>query len=152
MADAEAAHAVLVSSEDADTFALEGVPHVAVEVVVPGKEHPSRDRERDRCDAAQDIVVHVLVQLAVGAQVEQSTRRVVGTGRERVSVREESAGRVKRNESDRVRAAGESEKSRSTYETALISDSCPVKVWTALPVRMSHTFAVASHAPDTNTF
>lgn len=43
-------------------------------------------------------------------------------------------------------------KPRSTYETALISDSCPVKVWTALPVRMSHTFAVASHAPDTNTF
>jgi hypothetical protein len=43
----------------------------------------------------------------------------------------------------RVRAA-------PTHCTALISDSWPVNVCTALPVLMSHTFAVASQAPDTN--
>lgn len=37
-----------------------------------------------------------------------------------------------------------------TYWTALISDSCPVNVCTALPVRISQTFAVASQDPDTN--
>ncbi len=30
-----------------------------------------------------------------------------------------------------------------------MSDSCPVKVCTAFPVRISQTFAVASQAPDT---
>lgn len=33
--------------------------------------------------------------------------------------------------------------------TALISDSCPTKVWLALPVRISQSLAVASHAPET---
>jgi hypothetical protein len=39
-----------------------------------------------------------------------------------------------------------------THETALMSLSWPVKVCTALPVRMSHTLAVVSHAPETKTF
>lgn len=90
-ADAEAADAVLVPSEDPDPLALERVPDVAVKVVVAGKEEATRDGEADRSDAAQDVVVRVLVQLAVGAKVEQAAGSVVGTGREGVAVREEAA-------------------------------------------------------------
>ena len=41
---------------------------------------------------------------------------------------------------------------QNTYETALMSDSCPVNVCVARPVRMSQSFAVASQAPETKTF
>lgn len=33
-----------------------------------------------------------------------------------------------------------------------MSDSWPVKVWVALPLRISQSLAVASQAPDTNKF
>lgn len=46
----------------------------------------------------------------------------------------------------------ETRSKKKTYETALMSLSCPVNVCTALPVRMSHTLAVVSHAPETKTF
>lgn len=40
---------------------------------------------------------------------------------------------------------------RNAYETALMSDSWPVKVCVARPVRISHSLAVASHAPEMKT-
>ena len=36
------------------------------------------------------------------------------------------------------------------HATALMSDSCPLKVCTEFCVRMSNTFESASHAPVTN--
>lgn len=65
-------------SENADAFALERVPDVAVEVVVTGEEDAPRDGEADRGDAAEDVVVRVLVEFAVGAEVEESAGGVVG--------------------------------------------------------------------------
>ena len=41
---------------------------------------------------------------------------------------------------------------RDTHCTALISDSWPLKVWVARPLRISQSLAEASHAPETNTF
>src|ERR1700675_4445617 len=35
---------------------------------------------------------------------------------------------------------------------ALMSDSWPAKVWTALPARISHSLAKASQAPETKVF
>lgn len=42
-------------------------------------------------------------------------------------------------------------KARNTYETALMSDSWPVKVCVARPVRISQSFAAASQAPEMKT-
>lgn len=90
-ADAETADPVLMPSQDADPFPFERVPDVAVEVVIAGKEQSTRDGEADRGDAAQDVVVRVLVQFAVGAEVKQPARGVVGTGRKGIAAREEAA-------------------------------------------------------------
>ena len=89
-AHAEATDPILMPRQDADPFSLERVPDVAVEVVVAGKEQPTRDGEADRGDAAQDVVVRVLIQFAVGAEVKQPARGVVGTGRKGVAAREEA--------------------------------------------------------------
>lgn len=42
--------------------------------------------------------------------------------------------------------------SLATHWTALISLSCPAKVWTAFPERISQTLAIASQAPETKRF
>ena len=91
-ADAEARDAVLVCRQHADALALERVPHVGVVVVVAGKQNAARRREADGRDAAEDVVVRVLVELAVGTQVEQTARCIVRARREGVAVREEPAG------------------------------------------------------------
>lgn len=71
-ADAQAADAVLVSSKNTDTLTLERVPHVTVVIIVASEQHATRDREGDGRDAAQDVVVVVRVELAVGTEVEQA--------------------------------------------------------------------------------
>ncbi|KAG5457694.1 MAG: hypothetical protein BJ554DRAFT_2229 [Olpidium bornovanus] len=88
-ADAEAGHAVLVGREHAHPLALEGVPNVAVEIVVASKQQPAGNGERDRGDAAQNVVMRVLVELAVRPQIKQAAAGVIGTGAERVAIREE---------------------------------------------------------------
>jgi hypothetical protein len=79
-----------MTRQHADSLALEGIPNVAVEVVVASKEDATRDGEADRGDAAEDVVVGVLIQLAVRAEVEEAARGVVRAGCEGVAVREES--------------------------------------------------------------
>jgi hypothetical protein len=76
-ADAEAADAVLVAGEDADTLTTERVPDIARPVVVPAEQNAARDGERDGGDAAQDVVVREDVQLTVRTDVEQPARGVV---------------------------------------------------------------------------
>ena len=75
---------------------LEGVPNVAVVVVVTGKQDSPTGREGDRGDPAEDVVVHERVELPVCSEVEQAAGRVVGSGRERVSVREKPGQRRKK--------------------------------------------------------
>lgn len=47
---------------------------------------------RDRRDAAENLVVRVLLHLLIGAEVEEAARRVVRAGRERLAVGEEVDG------------------------------------------------------------
>jgi len=77
------------------------------------------------------------IEFSIGSKVEQFAGCIVGPRCKGVTVWEESACQLCRCWRER------------THWTALISDSWPVKVWTALPVRTSHTLAVASQAPDT---
>jgi hypothetical protein len=79
-----------MTSEDTHTFTPEGIPNVACPIVVTTKEYPSRNRERNRRDTAKDIVVRESVELAICADVEQAARRIVGTGRECIAVREKA--------------------------------------------------------------
>lgn len=63
--------------QDAHPLALERVPHVARPVVVPSKEDSAGYGKGDRRDAAEDIIVRERVELAVGADIEESARGVV---------------------------------------------------------------------------
>jgi hypothetical protein len=133
-----------MAGQDAYSLPLEGVPNVTVEVVVAGEQNPARHGKADRGNTTQNVVVLVNIELAVRSQIEKSTRSVVGPSGKCVAVGEES---------EAVSSAWPSaETQKKTYWTALMSDSCPTNVWTAFPVRISHTLAVASQAPETNTF
>ena len=68
---------------------LEGVPHVAVEVVVAGEQQAAALGEGHGGDAADDVVVAVHHQLLVGAQVKQPAGGVVRARAEGVPVGEE---------------------------------------------------------------
>ena len=91
-ADTQTRDAVLVRSQNTDALALERIPDVACVVVVAGKEDTAGDGEADRSDAAEDVVVGVGVELAVGTQIEEAARGVVGTGGKGVAVGEELNG------------------------------------------------------------
>ena len=108
-----------MAGENTDTFALERFPDIARPIVVATKEDATRDRERDRRDTAQDVVVSERVQLAVCADVEKTAGCIVGACRESIAVREEPT-RSQRNDLE--------QRGKGAYETALISDSWPVKV------------------------
>lgn len=79
-ADAETADPVLMTRQDTHPFSLQDIPHIAIVIVVPGKEQPSRNGEPNRGHTTEDIVVRVDVQFAIGSEIEQTTRRIVGTG------------------------------------------------------------------------
>jgi len=67
-----------VALEGEHSLALERIPHVAVEIVVSSEQVATADGERDGGDAAEDVVVCVLHELAISADVEQAARCVVG--------------------------------------------------------------------------
>lgn len=54
-----------MSSEYANSLSLQRVPYIAVEVVVASEEEATRDREGDRGDSAEHVVVSVLIEFAV---------------------------------------------------------------------------------------
>ena len=79
-----------MGGKDTNTFTFERVPYIAVEVVVTGKEQTTADGEGDGGDTAEDVVMGVLVQFAVSAEVEEAAGGVVGSSTESVTVGEES--------------------------------------------------------------
>lgn len=79
---------------------FEGVPHVAVEVVVTCKQEAPALGEGDGGDPTDDVVVGIHHELLVCAQVEQPARGVVRAGGKRVSVREKLHGSIERQRSD----------------------------------------------------
>lgn len=58
-------------------FCFQGVPDVAVEVVVPGKQEAPAAGEGDRGDSADDALVRVHYELLVGPQVEEAAGGIV---------------------------------------------------------------------------
>lgn len=85
-----------MSCQYPNSLALESIPDIDIVIVISSKEDPTRSGECNRGDSAQDVVVGVSVEFAIGAQVEQLARGVVGTGRKGVSIGEESEAWVRR--------------------------------------------------------
>ena len=59
------------------TLSLQGVPDVAVEVIVAGQEQSATLGESHGGDAADDVVVAVHHQLLVGTQVKQPAGGII---------------------------------------------------------------------------
>jgi len=74
-----------VPREDPGPLRPHAVPHVAVEVVVPGQQEPPGLGERHARDSADDVVVTEHGELLVGSNIEQTTGRVVRARGEGVS-------------------------------------------------------------------
>ena len=89
LSDSKAGHSVVVTSQHSRPLGLHGVPHVAVEVVVPGQQQTAGLGEGHAGDAADDVVVAVEGQLLVRSDVEQAAGRVVGARGEGEAIREE---------------------------------------------------------------
>lgn len=90
ISDPEAAHTVVVASEDTCTVTLHGIPDVAVEVVIASEQQPATAREGNRGDAADDVVVGIHEELLVSPQVKEAARGIIGARGEGIAVGEES--------------------------------------------------------------
>ena len=73
----QAAHAVFMPGQDPCPVGFEGVPDVAVEVVVPCEKEAPTLGEGDGGDPADDVVVGVGPELLVRTEVEQPAGGVV---------------------------------------------------------------------------
>ena len=88
--NSKATNAVLMAGEHSHPLSLQSIPNVAGPVVVAAEEDAPGDGERDGRDAAEDVVVRERVELAIRADVEQTTQRIIGARGERVAVGEEA--------------------------------------------------------------
>jgi hypothetical protein len=68
-----------------DTLSLQGVPNVASEVIITSKQVSTRNGEGNGGDSAENIIVGVLNELNVGAEVEKTARSVIRAGTESVA-------------------------------------------------------------------
>ena len=87
--DSQTTDPVFVGCEDSDTVVQQGVPYVAVKVVVAGEEESSALAEADGGDAADYGFVTVRDKFLVRSDVEQAACCVVRSGRETHTVGEE---------------------------------------------------------------
>jgi len=67
-----------VSLKGEDALSLEGVPNIAVEVIVSCEQVAAADGESNGSNTAEDVVVRVLHKLAVGTDIKQAARRIIG--------------------------------------------------------------------------
>ena len=81
---------VIVPLEHSDTVALEGIPGVAVEVIVAREHDAPVQRERHGGDPAHDALVRVRHELSVSADIKESATGVIRTSTKGHPVREES--------------------------------------------------------------
>lgn len=78
--------------QDTHSSAFQGVPDIAVKVIVTGQEEAARDGKGDRRYAAEDVIIRVLVQFSVRSHIEQSARGIVRAGTKGITVGEEPSG------------------------------------------------------------
>ena len=88
LSDSKAGHSVVVTSQHSRSLGLHGVPHVAVEVVVPGQQQTAGLGEGHAGDAADDVVVTVDSEFLVRANVEHPTRGVITSGSKSIAIGE----------------------------------------------------------------
>lgn len=143
-ANTQTADSVFMARQHTHTLSPQRVPNVASPIVVTTEQNTARDRESNRSNAAQNIVMCKRVQFTISSDIKQAAGSVVGPCRKRITVGEKPG-------KEPSKCFSTSHDGR-TYCTALISDSWPVNVCVARPLRISQSLAVASQAPETNTF
>ena len=84
-----AGNSVIVALEHGDAVAFQGIPCVAIKIVVPSKHDAATQREGYRGDATHDALVCVGHELSVGSDIEKPAARVIRPCAERHPVREE---------------------------------------------------------------
>ena len=117
--DSQAADAILVTGQNSNTFTLERIPNIAGPVVVSSEENTSGDGEGDGGDTAQNVVVREGIELAISTNVKQPARSIVRASSECIAIGEKAGTCYEQRQVQRI---------RYTHLTALMSDSCPVKV------------------------
>lgn len=89
-ADTQAADAVFVAGQDTYTLSFQRIPNVARPVVVSTKQDTPGNREGNRSDTAEDVIVRERIQLPIGPDIKEPARGIIGTCSESVAVREKS--------------------------------------------------------------
>lgn len=108
-----------MSSKNADSLTLKGIPDVASPVIVATKEKAARDGEGNGGDTTEDVVVSVGHELSVRTNIEQTAGGIIRARGESITVREESE-----TASTNILVYP----STQTHWTAFMSDSWPTKV------------------------
>jgi hypothetical protein len=75
-----------------NTYALsfKRIPNVARPVIISTKQDTPRDREGNRSNTTEDIVVRERIQLSIGPDIKEPTRGIIGTGGKSVAIRDKS--------------------------------------------------------------
>lgn len=81
-----------MAGQHTSAVGLQGIPHVAVKVVVAGEQQAAALGEGHGGYAADDVVVGVDHELLVGTQVKEAAGGVIGAGGKSVAIREETNG------------------------------------------------------------
>lgn len=71
------------------TLCFQGVPDVAVEVIIPSKQEAPTAGEGDGCDSTDDALVRVHYELLVRPEVKKTAGGIVRAGADGFTVREE---------------------------------------------------------------
>lgn len=71
------------------TLSAEHIPDVTVVVVMAREEKATRDREGDRGDTTENVVVSVNVHFPVGTKIKEAARRIIRASRKSITAREE---------------------------------------------------------------
>jgi len=92
IADAQAADTVVVTHELLNQTAQLSVPSVTIVVIIASKQKLASLGEGHAGNAAEDLVVGVLVDLSVGADIEETAGRVIRAGADSIAIGEELNG------------------------------------------------------------
>ena len=79
----------LINAQPTSPVLFQSIPDVAVEIIIAAKEEAAALGERNRRDAADDVVVRVHANLLVSTNVKQQASCIVQPGRKCKSTRKE---------------------------------------------------------------
>lgn len=79
-----------MTRQNTNTLPFKRVPNVAGPVIVAPEKDTARNRECYGCNAAEDVVVGKCVQFTIGTDIKQTTRSIIRSRGEGITVREKS--------------------------------------------------------------